>query len=181
MQAAYAEATLASQAQLQAEIRARYEFEARPSAPGLSENDDVRSPSSGSESPQLTQQAAVSSPGPEQQDSNSALAMQVQFQLPQMQQPILMRVEQDDEEEERPEGRSRSTKRWTVNFSLDAGTIGQVHVTMGLSANALTVRMGSDQAESSAVLSAWLPELRAALEQADFAVEDLSVREGGIT
>ena len=84
--------------------------------------------------------------------------------------------------EERPEGRSRSTKRWIVNFSLDAGTIGQVHVTMGLSANALTVRMGGDQAEffggSQRLASGGH---RAALEQADFAVEDLSVREGGIT
>ena len=181
VRAAYAEAALASQAQLQAEMRTRYKLEAKPSAPALGENDDVRSPSSGSESPKLTQQAAASSTAPQQQNPNSALAMQVQFQLPQMQRPILMRIEQDDEDEARPEGRSRSTKRWTVNFSLDAGTIGQVHVTLGLSANALTVRMGSDQAESSSVLSAWLPELKAALEQADFAVEDLSVREGGLT
>ncbi len=179
VQAAYAEAAFAPQAQLQAEIRALYEVGARPSAPELSEN-DARSPSSASESSKLTPQAAVSYPASEQQEPNSAFAIQVPFQLPQMPQPILMRIEQEDEDEARPEERSRSTKRWTVNFSLDAGTMGPVHVNIGLSASALTVRLASDQAESSPVLSAWLPELKAALEQADFAVEDLSVREGGL-
>ncbi len=179
VQAAYAEAAFSPQAQLQAG-RAPYELEARSSAPELSEDDDARSPSSADGASQLAQQAAVSSPGTEQQDPNSAFAIQVPFQLPQMQRPIMMRVEEDDEDEARPEGRSRSTKRWTVNFSLDAGTIGPVRVSIGLSASALTVRLASDQAESSSVLSAWLPELKTALEQADFAVEDLSVREGGL-
>ncbi len=180
VQAAYAEAAFAPRAQLQAG-RAPYELEARSSAPELSENEDARSTSSADETSQLAQQAAVSSPAAEQQDPNSAFAIQVPFQLPQMQRPIMMRVEEDDEDEARPAGRSQSTKRWTVNFSLDAGTIGPVHVNIGFSASSLTVRLASDQAESSSVLSDWLPELKTTLEQADFAVEDLSVREGGLT
>ena len=63
-----------------------------------------------------------------------------------------------------------------MNFSLDAGTYGQIQVTIGLSAAAVSVRLSSDQTESTSLLSAWLPELKAALEQADFAVDELSVR-----
>ncbi len=148
VQAAYAEAAFAPQAQLQAEMRALYDWEARSSAPPEpSENDDARPPSSADETSQLGRQAAASSPAPEQQDPNSAFAIQVPFQLPQLQRPILLRVEEDDEDEARPEGRSGSAKRWTVNFSLDAGTLGAVHVSIALSASSLTVRLASDQAE----------------------------------
>ena len=94
-----------------------------------------------------------------------------------MQHAVLMTIQQDDEDEARPSPRSAAAKRWTVNFSLDAGTIGPVHITIGLSASAVSVRISSDQAESAFFLSAWLPELKATLEDADFAVEELSVRE----
>ena len=174
---AYSAATLPPQAQLQAEVRARYDLDARPSAPHLAEDYDPGAPSSSREASQLTPQSALPAPVPGQQSSNSALAMLVPFQLPQMPHPILMRVEQDDENESQQAPRSPAAKRWTVNFSLDAGTIGSVHVSIGLSASAVSVRLSSDEAESASFLSAWLPELKATLEEADFAVEDLSVRE----
>jgi hypothetical protein len=98
------------------------------------------------------------------------------FQLQQMQHPILMTIQQDDENEARPAPRSPAAKRWTVNFSLDAGAIGLIRVTIGLSAAAVSVRLSSEQTKSASLLSAWLPELKATLEQADFAVDELSVR-----
>jgi len=174
---AYSAAILPAQAQLQAEVRARYDLDAMPTAPDLDEAHDLPSPSQAREVAQLTQQPAVSSLVSGQPAANSALAIVVPFQLPQMAHPILMRIEQDDENEAQPEPRSPAAKRWTVHFSLDAGTIGSVHVSMGLSASALSVRLSSDEPESASFLSAWLPELRATLEEAEFAVEDLSVRE----
>ena len=171
---AYSAATFPSQAQLQAEVRARYDLDETPSAIGLDEAHDLPSPSAAREP---AQQPAVSSLMSGQQAANSALAIVVPYQLPQMPHPILMRIEQDDEDESQPTSRSPAAKRWTVNFSLDAGTIGQVHVSMGLSASAVSVRLSSEEAESAAFLSAWLPELKATLEEANFAVEDLSIRE----
>ena len=173
---AYSAAILPAQAQLQAEVRARYELDATPSAPDLDEAHDLPSPSQAREASQLTQQQ-VSSLVSGQPAANSALAMLVPFQLPQMANPILMRIEQDDENEAQPEPRPPAAKRWAVNFSLDAGTMGSVHVSMGFSASAVSVRLSSDEPESASFLSAWLPELRATLEEAEFAVEDLSVRE----
>ena len=87
-----------------------------------------------------------------------------------------MTIQQDDENEAQPARRPQAAKRWTVNFSLDAGANGQIQVTIGLSAAAVSVRLSSGETESAALLSAWLPELKAALEQADFTVDELSVR-----
>jgi hypothetical protein len=180
MAAAYPAAAFASQAQLQAEIRARYEWDAGPSAPDLAENQGLGPPSSASEASQLMRQAAVFSPVSGQPASNSALVIEAPFQLQQMQQPILMTIQQDDENEARPAQRSPAAKRWTVNFSLDAGAIGPIRVTIGLSAAAVSVRLSSDQTESASLLTTWLPELKPALEQADFAVDELSVRKTAI-
>ena len=176
IQAAYPAAGFPAQAQLQAEIRARYELDTQPSASGLSD-EHLGASSSAYEASRLMPQPAGSSFVSAQPASNTALAIVVPFQLPQMQNPILMTVQQDDEDEARPAPRSPAAKRWTVNFSLDAGTIGPVHITIGLSASAVSVRMSSDQTESAFFLNAWLPELKATLEDADFAVEELSVRE----
>ena len=174
---AYSAAAFPPQAQLQAEVRARYDLDARASALHPAENYDPGAPSSPREASQLTPQSALAPPVPGQHSSNSALAMLAPFQLPQMSHPILMRIEQDDENESRQAPHSPAAKRWTVNFSLDTGTIGSVHVSIGLSASALSVRLSSDEAESASFLSAWLPERKATLEEADFAVEDLSVHE----
>jgi len=171
---AYSAASLPPQAQLQVEVRARYDLDARP--PALHPAGDYV-PSSSDKASQLTSQSALLPPVPGHHSSNSALAMLAPFQLPQMAHPILMRIEQDDENDSRQATRSPAAKRWTVNFSLDAGTIGPVHVSMGLSASAVSVRLSSGEAESASFLNAWLPELKATLEEADFAVEDLSVRE----
>ncbi len=181
--AAYSETAtdFAPQAHLQAQMRTRYELEALPAAPDPGQEHSLRVASSAQEASQLAQRAAVSSLAPEQRAPNSASAIQVPFQVPQMQQPILLRIEQDEEDQAQRPGRSRQTKRWSVNFSLDTGTIGPVHAGIGYSASALSVRLSSDQAESAFLLSAWLPELKAVLEQADFAVEELSVRDGGLT
>ncbi len=169
---AYSAAALPSRPQLQAEVRARYELDETPSAPDLNEARDLPSPSAARDPAQLAQQPALSSPA-----ADPALAMLVPFQLPQMLHPILMRIEQDDENELQPPSRSSREKRWTVSFSLEAGTIGPVHITIGFSARAVSVRLSSDRAEAASFLSAWLPELKTTLEQADFAVEDLSVGE----
>ena len=176
MYTAYPVAAFASQAQLQAEIRARYDWGASPSVPDFGEDEDLRPPSSASEASQLMPQAAVFSSVSNQPASNSTLVIQVPFQLQQMQHPILMTIQQDDENEAQLAPRSPATKRWTVNFSLDAGTIGPIRVTIGLSAAAVSVRLSSEQTESASLLNAWLPELKATLEQADFAVDELSVR-----
>ena len=176
MQAASPAAAFASQAQLQAEIRARYEWGATPSAPNLAEDQDLVPQPPASKASQPMPQAAVFSPVSGQPASNSALVMNAPFQLPQMQHPIRMTIQQDDENEAQPARRPQAAKRWTVNFSLDAGANGQIQVTIGLSAAAVSVRLSSGETESAALLSAWLPELKAALEQADFTVDELSVR-----
>jgi len=176
MQTSHPAAGFPAQAQLQAEVRARYELDARPAASGLSE-EVLGPPPSAYEASRLTPQPAASSPVSPQPASNSALAIVVPFQLQQMQHPVLMTIQQDDDDDTRPAPRSPAAKRWTVNFSLDAGTIGPVHIAIGLSASAVSVRLSSDQAESAFFLSAWLPELKATLEHADLAVEELSVSE----
>jgi hypothetical protein len=164
-----------AQAQLQAEIRARYEWGATPSASDLAEDQDLAPPPSASKASRLAPQAVISlvSGHPA---SNSALVIEAPFQLPQMQRPILMTIQQEDENEAHPARRAPAAKRWSVNFSLDAGASGQIQVRIGLSAAAVSVRLSSDRTESAALLSAWLPELKAALEQADFTVDELSVR-----
>ena len=169
-------AALASQVQLQAEVRARYEWDATPSAPDLAEDQDLAPSPSASKASQHMLRTAVLSPASAQPASNSALVIEAPFQLPQMQRPILMTIRQEDENEAQPARRPPAAKRWTVNFSLDAEANGQIQVRIGLSAAAVSVRLSSDQTDCAALLSAWLPELRAALEQADFAVEELSAR-----
>ncbi len=171
---AYSAAASPPEAQLQAEGRARYDLDVKPASHPA--GDYVLS-SSSYKAPQLTPQSALLPPVPGQHSSNYAPAMLVPFQIPQMLHPILMHIQQDDENKSRKAPLSPAAKRWTVNFSLDTGTIGSVHVSMGLSASALSVRLSSDETESASLLSAWLPELKAILEEADFAVEDLSVHE----
>jgi hypothetical protein len=170
---AYAAATLPSQVQLQAEVRARYELDAPHD---LNEALDLPSLSQPRDAAQPTQQP-ISTLASSQPNANSALAMLVPFQLPQMQHPILMSIQQDDEDETQQTSCSPAAKRWTVDFCLDAGSVGQVHVTIALSAAAVSVRLSSDEAASACFLSAWLPELKATLEEADFAVDELSVQE----
>ena len=166
----------AAQAQLQAEIRARYEWDATPSAPNLAEDQDfghrlqlpkLRNTCCGLRFSLLRLANRRRTP---------LSWIEAPFQLPQMQRPILMTIRQDDENEAQPARRPPAAKRWTVDFSLDAGGSGPIQVTIGLSAAAVSVRLSSDQTKSAALLSAWLPELKAALEQADFTVDELSVR-----
>ncbi len=179
MYTAYPAAAIASQTQLQAEIRARYELDAGLSDLGSSEAHDGP-PFAANKASQFTLQqtlhSSVSSALPGQPASNSALVIQAPFQLQQMQHPILLTIRQDDENGSQPGPHSTATKRWTVNFSFDAGTIGPIQVTIGLSTAAVSVKLSSEQIESASLLNAWLPELKAALEQADFAVDELSVR-----
>ena len=126
---------------------------------------------------QPAQQAAASASGLDHQVQNSANGLIVPFQLPQMPNPINLRVKQQDENDAEETGRSPAAKRWTVNVSLDAGAMGLVHISVGLCASAVSVRLSGDQAQAAGHLSAWLPELKAALERADFHVEELSVRD----
>ncbi len=162
-----------SQAQLQAQIRSRYDLDETASAIGPGHDASRPAPADAAPRP-----VAQPTPAPGQHASPSAPAILAPFQLPQMLRPVLMTIAQHDDSEAQQQPGAPAAKRWTVSFSLDAGSIGQVHVTIGLSA-AVRVALASDQAQSAFLLRAWLPELKAALEEADLAVDELSVRETG--
>ena len=105
---------------------------------------------------------------------NSAPAILVPFQLPQMAQPVMLRVQQEDEDgADDGSGGAAAKRTWTVTLSLDAGALGLVHVGIGLRDGSVSVRLSAGTAEGAAQLSTWLPELKASLEQADFTPGEL--------
>jgi hypothetical protein len=91
-----------------------------------------------------------------------------------MAQPIMLKVQQ--EEEDGADGsRGQAAKRmWTVNVSLDAGSLGLVNIGIGLRQDLVSVRLSAGTLRGAAHLSAWLPELRKSLEQANFVPGELS-------
>jgi hypothetical protein len=108
--------------------------------------------------------------------ASSGAGFIIPFQLPQMTHPVMITVKEEDESEADRVKRQPTRKRWTVKVSVDAGTVGLVHVNIGLCASALSVRLSAHQAGAVSHLHGWLPELNAVLEQSGFAVEELSVQ-----
>ncbi len=128
---------------------------------------------------QPMQQTAFSSTGFGHPVQNSAQGLSVPFQLPQMQYPIEVRMKQQQDEDGESEGGGSAAgqRSWSVNVSLDGGEAGLVHVSVGFRASAVSVRLSSDRAEGVSQLRAWLPELKAVLEEANFVVGELSAQE----
>lgn len=120
-------------------------------------------------------QQALLPPGG-QAAANSGAGLIIPFQLPQMAQPVMIAVKEEESEPDRSKPRPGG-KRWTVAVSLNAGAMGFIDVNIGLHAGTLSVSLAAHQAQSVSHLAAWLPELKAVLEQSGFAVEELSVRE----
>ncbi len=86
----------------------------------------------------------------------------------------MLRVEQQ-QEDNAGDGTGQEDKRaWTVSVSIDAGTLGLVHIGIGLHQGAVSVRLSASDVQGAAHLSAWLPELKSSLEQADFLTGELS-------
>lgn len=109
---------------------------------------------------------------------NSAQAVTMPFYIPQMPYSVEARIERETEDGEEGGGAEQSAARgWTVSLSIDGGALGLVHVSVGFRANAVSVRLAADDAQAAERLRAWLPELKAALEDADFAVDELSARQ----
>ncbi len=174
---AYAAAMgFAPQSQLQATVRTRYQVEGNSFDPD--ENDGFEPRPSAYKAAEPTAQTAAYSAASGQPASKPVPAIVTSFHPPHMPHPILLTIEQEEENEAQQTPRSKTGKRWSVNFSLDTGSIGRVHVTIALSTS-VSIRLSSEEAHAAFLLSAWLPELKMALEAADFTVEDLWVREGG--
>ena len=105
---------------------------------------------------------------------NSAPAMLIPFQLPQLAQPLLLRVQQQEEDGADDSGSPAGKRTWTVSVSLDAGALGLIHIGIGLRQGEVSVRLSATEPQGAAHLSAWLPELKKSLEQADFITGELS-------
>jgi Flagellar hook-length control protein FliK len=125
--------------------------------------------------PHAAQEAALTlaaSPGaPAAQNSGPAIL--VPFQLPQMAEPVMLRVQQEQEDGADDGGGAEAKRTWTVTLSLDAGALGLVHVGIGLRDGSVSVRLSAGSAEGAAQLSTWLPELKARLVEADFTPGEL--------
>lgn len=105
---------------------------------------------------------------------NSAQAILVPFQLPQMTQPVMLKIEQQQEDGEENSGGPAAKRAWTVNVSLDAGPLGLVHIGIGFRQGSVSVRLSAATPQGAAHLSTWLPELKTSLEQADLVTGELS-------
>jgi hypothetical protein len=162
-------------AQPQAGVLARNELAAMPQAASPSSPSQTASPSAPS-SAHTAQQAAAALPGAPANSAvqNSAQAILIPFQLPQMAQPVMLKVQQEEEDGEEGNGGAESKRTWTVSVSLDAGALGLVHIGIGLRQGSVSVRLSAGTPQGAAHLSTWLPELKASLEQADFVPGELS-------
>jgi hypothetical protein len=113
-------------------------------------------------------------PGTQAAAQNTAQTIWIPFQPPQFAQPLMLKVEQEQEDGSADSGGKEDKRTWKVSVSLDAGALGLVHVDIGLRRDAISVRLSAMDAQGAAQLSAWLPELKASLEQADFLTGELS-------
>jgi hypothetical protein len=118
--------------------------------------------------------AAPAAPQTAAQSSTQVFFVPVLF--PQMAEPLMLRIEQQQEEEDSAgDGTGQEDKRaWTVSVSIDAGTLGLVQIGIGLRQGAVSVRLSAGDVQGVAHLSTWLPELKSSLEQADFVTGELS-------
>ena len=169
-----APAAPAGNAQPQAGVQAQHGLASMPQAPASPANPQQATPAVASSAQAAHQAAALPGSAPTPAVQNTAQAILVPFQLPQMAQPIMLKVQQ--EEEDGADGsRGQAAKRmWTVNVSLDAGSLGLVNIGIGLRQDSVSVRLSAGTLRGAAHLSAWLPELRKSLEQANFVPGELS-------
>ena len=86
----------------------------------------------------------------------------------------MLRVEQHEEDGADDSGGPAGKRAWTVSVSLDAGALGLIHAGIGIRQGEVSVRLSAKDPQGAAHLSAWLPELRKSLEQADFVAGELS-------
>ena len=168
------QAAPAGNAQPQAGVQAQHGLASMPQAPASSANPQQATPAVASSAQAAHQAAALPGSARTPAVQNTAQAILVPFQLPQMAQPIMLKVQQ--EEEDGADGsRGQAAKRmWTVNVSLDAGSLGLVNIGIGLRQDLVSVRLSAGTLRGAAHLSAWLPELRKSLEQANFVPGELS-------
>lgn len=162
-------------AQPQDGVQARNELAAMPQAASPSSPSQTASPSAPS-SAHTAQQATAALPGAPANSAvqNSAQAILMPFQLPQMAQPVMLKVQQEEEDGEEGNGGAEGKRTWTVSVSLDAGALGLVHIGIGLRQGSVSVRLSAGTPQGAAHLSTWLPELKASLEHADFVPGELS-------
>ena len=86
----------------------------------------------------------------------------------------MLRVEQQEEDGTDDSGGPAAKRAWTVSVSLDAGALGLIHAGIGIRQGEVSVRFSAKDPQGAAHLSAWLPELKKSLEQADFVAGELS-------
>ena len=86
----------------------------------------------------------------------------------------MLRVEQHEEDGADDSGGPAAKRAWTVSVSLDAGALGLIHAGIGIRQGEVSVRFSAKDPQGAALLSAWLPELKKSLEQADFVAGELS-------
>ncbi len=149
-----------------------------PQAPGPGNDPQPASPSVSSSAPSTVHAAPQPAGLPGDASSvatqNSAPAMLVPFQLPQLAQPLMLRVEQQEEDGTDDSGGPAAKRTWTISVSLDAGALGLIHAGIGLRQGEVSVKFSAKDPQGAAHLSAWLPELKKSLEQADFVAGELS-------
>ncbi len=160
--------------QPQAGILAQHGLAAMPQPPTSPANPQQATPPVASSAPAAHQTAALPGTAPTPAAQNTAQAILVPFQLPQMAQPLMLRVQQEEEDGADGSHRQAAKRMWTVNVSLDAGALGLVNIGIGLRQDSVSVRLSAGTLRGAAHLSAWLPELRKSLEQASFLPGELS-------
>ncbi len=131
------------------------------------------------QTPGSTGSPAAAPAAPQIAAQSSTQVYFVPILLPQMAEPLMLRVEQ--QEERAGDNAAQGDKRaWTVSVSVDAGEMGLVNIGIGLREGAISVRLSATDAQGAARLSAWLPELKSNLEQAAFLTGELSAVQGKI-
>jgi hypothetical protein len=173
-----AEAAPAPGAGPQATAQTQHGVGTTPQGPGLGNDPRPASPSVSSSAPSSAHAAPQPAGLPGDASSvatqNSAPAILVPFQLPQLAQPLMLRVEQHEEDGTDDSGGPAAKRAWTVSVSLDAGALGLIHAGIGIRQGEVSVRFSAKDPQGAAHLSAWLPELKKSLEQADFVAGELS-------
>ena len=168
------QAAPAGNAQPQAGVQTQHGLAATPQAPASPADPQQATPAVASSAPAAHQAAASPGTALTPAAQNSAQAILVPFQLPQMAQPLMLKVQQEQEDGADGSQGQAAKRMWTVNVSLDAGALGLVNIGIGLRQNLVSVRLSAGTLRGAAHLSAWLPELRKSLEQANFVPGELS-------
>jgi hypothetical protein len=158
----------------QATAQTQHDVGRASQAPGPVNDPQQASPSVTSSTPTAPQTAGLPGDATSVAAQNSAPAILVPFHLPQLAQPLMLRVEQHKEDGADDSGGPAAKRAWTVSVSLDAGALGLIHAGIGIRQGEVSVRFSAKDQQGAAHLSAWLPELRKSLEQADFAAGELS-------